>query len=282
MALCCVVAAAPVQPPLPADVPLGNAGRGNWLIITLHLDDGKELPVMVDTGASGTLIDKSFRSELGKQLGRGTLDHWGHAVATQFYAMPQLWLGDVPLEMGTNIVTDNLKMVSLVAGRPVRGILGMDCLRNYCVQLDFDAGKMRFLDPDHLDTTNLGRAYPLGYERNRPVIHHTGLFGGASTNALIDTGMMYDAQVEKVVVHGHFFVQFRNFLIEYVPFARHLHRHFIAPSCVWDGGTYASLKVDTGVYANILGLRFLARHLVTFDFPHNVMYLKQVTTGPRK
>jgi len=29
-----------------------------------------------------------------------------------------------------------------------------------------------------------------------------------------------------------------------------------------------------------LGLRFLARHLVTFDFPKRTMYLKQTSVGP--
>ena len=266
----------------PADVPLHDAGRGNWLIVTLRLEDGTKVPCVVDTGASATLIDNSLKSKLGEPLGTTTLDHWGHRENTQVYPMPKLRLENVQLETGTNIFTGSLKLMSLVARQTVRGILGMDCLHNYCIQLDFTAGEMRFLDPDHLDTTNLGRAYPLGYERNRPVIHHTGLFGGTSTNALIDTGMMYDAQVEQVVVQGHSLIRFRNFLIEHVPFARKLHRHFIAPACTWDGGNYTNLKVDTGVYANVLGLRFLARHLVTFDFPHNVMYLKQVTSGPRQ
>jgi hypothetical protein len=30
----------------------------------------------------------------------------------------------------------------------------------------------------------------------------------------------------------------------------------------------------------VLGLGFLARHLVTFDFPHRTMYLKVVSPGP--
>jgi hypothetical protein len=29
-----------------------------------------------------------------------------------------------------------------------------------------------------------------------------------------------------------------------------------------------------------MGLRFLARHLVTFNFPKRTMYLKQTRTGP--
>jgi hypothetical protein len=50
------------------------------------------------------------------------------------------------------------------------------------------------------------------------------------------------------------------------------------PECVWDGHTYADLNV--GTEGNILGLGFLARHLVTFDFPRRIMYLKQTSTRP--
>ena len=50
------------------------------------------------------------------------------------------------------------------------------------------------------------------------------------------------------------------------------------PQCVWDGQTYTDLYV--GTEGNVLGLGFLARHLVTFDFPRRTMYLKQVTDRP--
>jgi hypothetical protein len=50
------------------------------------------------------------------------------------------------------------------------------------------------------------------------------------------------------------------------------------PECVWDGRYYTNLDVDVGI--NAIGLRFLARHLVTFDFPNRTMYLKQTSTGP--
>ena len=56
--------------------------------------------------------------------------------------------------------------------------------------------------------------------------------------------------------------------------------------CVWNGETYTNIVVRDakGVVAasgvNVLGLRFLARHLVTFDFPKRAMYLKQTSIGP--
>ena len=43
--------------------------------------------------------------------------------------------------------------------------------------------------------------------------------------------------------------------------------------CVWDGHTYTNLVIGRGM--NLVGLRFLARHLVTFDFPNKILYLNE-------
>ncbi|MDB6112583.1 MAG: hypothetical protein JWR69_4333 [Pedosphaera sp.] len=279
--ICSHAAADPIHPQLPADVTMNkDAGRGNWLFVALRLESGEELPFFMDTGATFTGFDKFVEPKLGKSLGAAMIDHWGDKVETHVYTMPKLYSGTTPLMTGSNTVTSGFKMLSLVAGRRIKGILGMDCLRQYCIQLDFEAGKIRFLDPDQLNTAELGKAYPLTLEGNRVVIHHLSLTGGTNTDALIDTGLLYDGQVEKVVVQGHFWIRLRNFLVETVPFAEKLHRHLIAPQCDWDGETYTDLKVDVGGMANVIGLRFLARHLVTFDFPNGVMYLKKTSTGP--
>jgi hypothetical protein len=218
--------------------------------------------------------------KLGKSLGTGVWWRFGVKHESRIYAEPKLYLGSTPLMPGTNIGTTGFKLLSFVSGRSIKGILGMDCLRHYCIQLDFEVGKMRFLDPDHLNTADLGKAYPLTFKGNRPFIHHVSLTGGTSTNSLIDTGMLYDGQVEKVVIKGHFMTRVRNFLVEKVVPGRVLHRHVLVPECVWDGETNTNLKVDVGEHANILGLRFLARHLVTLDFPNGMMYLKQTSVGP--
>ena len=47
-----------------------------------------------------------------------------------------------------------------------------------------------------------------------------------------------------------------------------------------DGDTYTNLVVGQGTNANILGLRFLARHLVTLDFPNRTMYLQRTSVRP--
>lgn len=286
------------QPPLPADVPMNkDVARGDpsqWLIVTVRLESGEELPLVVDTGSPFTVLDKSLEPKLGKPVFSESFElrsSFGNQPS-RLYAAPKLYLGNVPLMMtGNCIVTTDLRRDF---GPRIRGILGLDCLRNYCIQLDFEAGKMRFLDTTHLDKTGLGRAFPIEFssrgqqfesgsdeeghriEFDSPYIHHSGLVEGAGTNLLIDTGLNGDGVVEKGVIKGHYLSRLVHSFIR--------SRDVRLQKCVWDGNRYTKLRVNTQTSVlgcnDILGLRFLARHLVTLDFPERMVYLKQTSTAP--
>jgi hypothetical protein len=60
------------------------------------------------------------------------------------------------LHTGTKVWTGDFKDLPSLAGKPPLGILGMDCLSDYCLQLDFAQRKLRFLDPNRLDASSLG------------------------------------------------------------------------------------------------------------------------------
>jgi hypothetical protein len=257
------------MPRLPADVTINkNAGRGDHLFVTLRLEDGRSLPFSVDTGSPVTLIDTSLEPQLGRRFGTMPVGMVGHGKkASGLYAAPRLSVGEVPLMTGSNIFAYPFKQPG--------GILGMDCLTHYCIQLDFQAGEMRFLDSDGLNTADLGKAFPIRLvhtaakgEIALPMIQHTGLFG-ADTNLLIDTGCRIDGLTSKGAV---FKVAWAWFLSLFG--AGRLH------ACVWDGDTYRNIKLVPVDHANVLGLRFLARHLVTLDFPKHTIYLKQTSIYP--
>ncbi len=250
---------------LPTDVTIdSDAGRGSWLLVTIQLEGGAELPFIVDTGSSWTVFDKSLEPKLGKRLGTMTVPSLGVKMKLGRYAAPKLYLGNTRLMTGNNIyTTDRLKEESGFLHRPIMGILGMDCLKHYCIQIDFEAGKMRFLDPDHADVAKFGKAFPVAFKQ-LPFIHHTRLIEGGETNWwLIDTGCNIDGLLSTPLFRasggdsqaiGWF------------------------PRCVWDGNIYTNLVIGTGV--DLIGLRFLARHLVTLNFPERTMYLKQSSIGP--
>lgn len=269
-----------IQPQVPADVTMNKeAGRGGWLIVKIRLEGGEELPFIVDTGCPGCVLDKSFEPILGKRTRPFTLWTMFGEQETGLYAAPKLYLGDVPLITDRYIATYDFKRVSAFSRSGIKGILGMDCLAHYRIQLDFVAGKMRLLDPDQVNPAELGKAFPLALTGESPnkrlssrflSIRHTGLFGGSNTNLMIDTGCNNDGAVENGVIKGHYLTRFVHFFVRF--------RDLRVTKCVWDDQNYTKLRIGTGW--NVLGLRFLARHLVTFDFPESKMYLKKTSTSP--
>jgi hypothetical protein len=259
-------ACASTRQPRPVEVKMNpDALRDGMVIVNLRLDGDDDLPFMVDTGSPGTLFDKTLVSKLGWRLPIGSVSVpvGGTTQKSGVYREPDLYLGGTKLRTGRLCAAYDFKAMSKDAGHSIMGILAMDCLKHYCVQLDFETREMRFLDPQRLDVSQLGNAYPLKLlPFYSPLLtKHAGLAGGKSARMLIDTGDNSDGQIEKgtapkSTTNGW----------------AHL------PQCVWDSQLYTNLDVGAGV--NAIGLRFLARHLVTFDFPNHTMYLKQIRTGP--
>jgi len=260
------VAAEPKQP-LPPDTAIStNAGRGGLLFVALQMESGEEFPFMVDTGAAVTLFDISLEHGLGNRIGTNHIDHFASTYEAGVYPAPKLYLGGSPMVMDGKVFAYDFKgQLASRAGKQILGVLGMDCLKHYCLQLDFEAGKLCFLDSDRMKVETLGKAFPITISNpgNRPFIDHLGLAGGTNTHCLIDTGCNYDGRVEKGTIPG----------------SDGAWRHL--PECVWDGETYTNLSIQVGEHANMIGLRFLARHLVTLDFPRQTMYLKKTSIGPR-
>jgi hypothetical protein len=155
------------------------------------------------------------------------------------------------------------------------------------VQLDFQSNRMRFLDPAGLDTAALGKSYHLTYPTNGdwsrvPVITHAGLLGGTCTNTIVDTGNNCDAMNPDQAIR-------RNATGSYTGGPIRRLKHFLAvnrwvnvsvalPRCEWDNIAIAHGPPEAPDI-EWLGLAFLARHLVTFDFPHDTLYLKQTSVG---
>ena len=272
---------------IPPEIPINKgAGRGGWLIVNLRLEDSSDLPFMVDTGSPVTVLDKSLQHSLETPIQTIFYRSSFGNQASDVVAAPKLYLENTPIKTDSYVITADLSKMSKRSGQRIMGILGLDCLRNYCVQLDFEAGKMRLLATNEFGADTLGKAYSLDLNnrgqnlppmfssaiRNEslPYIHHLDLAGGSNTNLLIDTGYNNDGAVENGAIKGNYLTRFVHFLIKF--------RDLRIGKCEWNGETYDNLRIGTGW--NVLGLRFLARHLVTFDFPNRTMYLKKVSSSP--
>ena len=181
------------------EVPL-NAGAGSrdWLYVTLQLENGTKLVFSLDTGAPVTVLDWSLEPQLGKRIERTTSSFAWREMPGGIYKAPKLYLANTLLHTSDTIWTADLRMTNS-AGLPVMGILGMDVLRHYAVQLDFGAGQARFLQSRFLPKAGLCRpfsltVYPAG--ASGYVAVHQNFTGTKGVNPIIDTGCMVDALLE--------------------------------------------------------------------------------------
>jgi hypothetical protein len=192
--------------------------------------------------------------------------HYDDPLVLESFAAPKLFLGNTPLTMGSRVLVMDLSKPSADAHRPVMGILGMDCLRHYCMQFDFSTGTLRFLDPDSVDGTRGGREFAMTFRSGLPWMGEAGLVPQATTPLLIDTGNIYDGALESDL----FATEVREGALQ-VDAAKP--KTATLSTARWGGETYSGLVLRGGV--NSIGLRFLARHLVTLNFPGQRVYLQR-------
>jgi len=251
-----------------------DAGRGNWLIVTIQLGSGQKLPVIVDTGASATTLNKSLAPKLGKCLGTVIAPYWDTFETNDVHAAPRFYLGGTPLLMtGDAIFCSDVKDLLAGTHQHIRGILGMDVLEHYCIQLDFAAGKMRFLDDQHADKSTWGKAFPivaLNDQDARPAVAEN-LVGRQGPHSIIDSGFLGDGWLMP-----KYFQSWTNDAVSPT------NGEMRWPYGKFGGEKYPMFSLCAkNVESDGLGLDFLARHLVTLDFPNHTLYLKRQSIGPR-
>lgn len=267
----------PVEPPteLPPECTAHESFRQGFpLALTLRLGDGTEALFLVDTGCTKTTLDSSFEPTLGPCLGRRRVVRLEGGIGrAKLFAAPKLYLGNTRLMTGDTVLTGK---VSGPHDCPYQGILGMDCLWHYCVELDFAAGKVRFLDSHDLQRKALGTALPMAAESPVPLID-LNLSGVGRFRFMVDSGFwnvvdatltpaqMRKALESKLLTPTSLVVGFRVFSCE---------------TMVIDQESYKDLflgevPIQGKEMEGFIGLRFLRRHVVTFDFPSRVLYLKR-------
>jgi hypothetical protein len=268
--------------PRPPDVLMNeDAGLGNWIIINIRLAGGENFPVVLDTGCPTTCLDTSFEPKLGQRVKTDVLWDFGVKSEINLFLAPKFFLHNTPLtKIGPYVVTHDCKQISSIVGRPIMGILGMDILQNYCIQLDFAARKIRFLDYEGANKSRWGAPLALLDAGDGCVIINDNLTGADTPGSLIDTGYNQDGWLVPRL--------FDHWTNQAAPL---LKGEVHSPNGTLGAKIYPDLNLrgvdptllltaDTHIKLNGIGLRLLARHLVTLDFPEQTIYLKRVSQGP--
>ena len=279
--LCSCATENPVHSRLPAAVAMNkDAGRGDMLTVVVRLASGEKLTLDLDTGSPVTAFDKSLEPKLGKRLLTGSMVNFGVKQDAGVYAAPKLYLGNVLLQIdGNNIATFDRQKLADPLRPSFMGFIGMDVLEHYCLQLDFAAGKVRFLDDEHADKINWGAPFPLTDIGDGCCSINDNLAGVKGPGSVIDTGCNASGWLVPAL--------FRQWTNQ----ASAADKKIYFPDGTLGGEIYHDLDLrrldaksvandDVHTKLNGIGLRALAENLVTLDFPKRTMYLKHTSDWP--
>ena len=261
---------------LPGEIPIErDGGKAGLILIKLELENGGEVKLALDTGSPITVFDKSLVPQLGKRLGSETLHFMAYGwKGGSAYKAPKLTLNGVPLMTGKMVAVQDTTQVG-PKGLERRGLLGLDCLQHYCLQLDFVAGKVRFLDSGHLNTAELGQAIPIDIPWARRWVWVDGnLIGTPGARSIVDTGDGWDGGLSREHFRHAIEKHWASLVGKGDSTVEHPVSEIYMEKAVFGEKSYQGLVVHESTENDMIGLNFLSRHLVTFDFPHHIMYLK--------
>lgn len=251
---------------------VGSGGR--FLIVPVRLGQ-QQLRMIVDTGTMMSGFDNSWRSALGEEQGMTTLATSAANVAVSTFDFPEIQLGSITVQpMGRAFAHDMGKLVA-VFGEKVDGILGMDVLRQFVVQVDSDRGQLQLLKslPPAVGQGDSYAKQPLWIDG---VPRVNARCGNRSVDFILDTGAS-------------------DISFDRWDFDRLVDRGTITPgpeivSMTLSGesrsqiGLLRNLSVGSFNHAdlncsrdrlNTLGMRYLSRFVLVLDFPGRTLYLKK-------
>ncbi|MBW3670415.1 MAG: retroviral-like aspartic protease family protein [Acidobacteria bacterium] len=131
------------------EVPIRMAGPGDAaVVVEVTINGAGPFEFVLDTGATLTCVDKALADELqlpdAKSFG-GIGAIQGTAGGMSLVSIESLGIGEASAADLTACTIDLSQIQD--AGLDVRGLLGLNFLKNYRVTLDFDRGRMMLDDP---------------------------------------------------------------------------------------------------------------------------------------
>jgi hypothetical protein len=231
-----------------------------------------------DTGSGNTSLEPGLRPLLTRSSEEAFVLDAHAIVETALYRAPQGRIGPVLLPQLDGVLCYEHKL-NRVGRQKIDGILGMDALHPFVLRIDFDAGTIAFL---RTVPREAGERLTVDLSTGRPIVD--AMLGSVTLSFVLDTGSdsygtgrvskrEFDdlvaqgalAVIGEIPVGTDFAVALRRAAVASAPFSVGHFQHTGLVFCDFEP-KYARQK-------NTLGIGFLRRFVLTFDFPHSSIYL---------
>jgi len=251
-------------------------GEGNVILVPGSVG-GEHTQFVLDTGTTSTIFNDEFQSLLGEPVGSVSLTDTNEnktAGNKQTFLFPEAFIGPLRIRGSEKTILIDCSSMEGTLGVNIGGLLGMDFLKSVIIQLDFDRQNINILNPDSKPSRGWGEEIPINFRRDGIPYLSASVAGNRISQMVIDTGSTHNKIPREL-------------------FDRIGREKGLPYALIWfasASGTsfnklarFGSLRVGSSEYEGILaseggigslGLPFLSRHVVTFDFPRGRMYLK--------
>jgi hypothetical protein len=290
--------ARPTAPPVGASIDRGAASvtvpfrlLNNHIYVQAMVNGKGPYTFIVDTGGH-TLLSHRVVSETGlKSVGESVSSGAGEGHSTIGFAhVDDIAIGALHLRNQVGFVTEVYDRS--IEGIPVDGMVGFELIRRMVTRVDYGGQTITFTDPKRFDPRGAGTAVPFKFYEHLPFVE--GLLDDLPAKFDIDTGSRSEVDFTSPFVAAH---QLRSRFPKGVsavtgwgvggPSRAYTVR---IPSM-----TLGTVKVDNPTaglgedkggsmsdpnFGGNVGSAFLKRFVVTFDYAHQVMYLKRITPEP--
>lgn len=170
------------KPQLIAEVPLDL--RGSHPVIRAEFL-GEERRFVIDTGASITFVDESFRGQLGSSSNEDVADSSSGDVHVKVFGKRTIFIGAKPFSGLIGIGPPDFDFDSL--GSQLAGTIGMDCFKDFVLELNPSDKVMRVYDHAPNSLAKEGESFPVRNSINCIMARGT-LPDVGSEEFLIDSG----------------------------------------------------------------------------------------------
>jgi hypothetical protein len=252
--------------------------RGDILTIPVHIA-GHAFRFILDTGAQVTIVDQRLRQWLHDTERELPLSDGNRAVSRRLYALPEhsrvgqsLELNSIPF-----VLCHDFGAIRDAFGVQFDGVLGCDFLSSKQFQVDFENGIITFFGRLDRSTVPLGQQAFLGQNGNRQPTIPIVIGDGPAFPFVVDTGALaISMQLDHLTYsffegNGELTSQDRVEVL-----AAHgstMERGGVVARASLTGHTLHDVTTQTGPY-NFIGLDFLSRFTVTFDFANDRAYFQ--------
>jgi hypothetical protein len=177
---------------------------GSYIVLDTKINQSSKLKMILDTGLRYTIITELFPDD-SLDLNYGELrDLQGLGSGKSFFAYEStgntVQVGRVAL-MNRQVYAfkEDLFNLSKQTGTKINGLIGVDFFRDYVVEIDYSARRLRMFDPENFTDPKGYGVMPMTIQRQKMYIHLSVLETDSalqSIKMLIDTGAELTAWFE--------------------------------------------------------------------------------------